>query len=1103
KVINGKRTDEILHTETVESKAPVTEITTVGTKPIESTEVVTEHESIPFEKQTVSDPERYTDYSEITTAGQLGERTIIKTYKVINGKRTDEVLNTETVENKAPVTEITTVGTKPIESTEVVTEHESIPFKKETVSDPNYYTDYSEITTVGQLGERTITKTYKVVKGKRTDEILHTEMVESKAPVTEITTVGTKPIESTEVVTEHESIPFEKQTVSDPERYTDYSEVTTAGQLGERTITKTYKVIKGQRTDEILHTETVENKAPVTEITTVGTKPIESTEVVTEHESIPFKKETVSDPNRYTDYSEITTAGQLGERTITKTYKVIKGKRTDEILHTETVENKAPVTEITTVGTKPIDATMKIVANLAEARNAIASDSKLTKVIISDGEHSAILKKDTKGYQDNLNQSGWSLEFNGNVPVVAFYEGNGSEISSAAKKSMIAARKYGLGVEMPRNQIFDTNSTIEVLKGVPYFNGNQSTLTRQFVGEAVIKIASLTDGTKVDGFNFNMNDQKFPDDHKTATILGQGTSNVVISNNHIYNSSSTGITFLQHEAGKRGTTNLTIENNTYKGTINTNNNLHAISIHSSIVSISEYAKTIKDPQLKELLEMSATDSPGKTIYPVTYIRANGTVLPTNPNLLTTGIHVLNNRIDGGYYGLYFNNVTDSQIKGNLFTNNTRNLSMQNNTQRNKIEDNVLNNATTGIVFGYNASGNQVKNNVITKNGNKSGQAAIIIDQGSKNNVISNNFIESGDSARQWLLYSGSDSSGTQFVDNVISGKFTKSGIGVEAVWDRDSSGNEAPSYVYKFPTHFNGGVGSVNGIKIAGNIIAPDLSSIERTTDKDKLPVLYVGADTSKGYNSLHQNGTYKYPTQHIVGNVDLTSEDNNVLGTSGTNYSKVIQKHEAGGALVNGGAQIEGFATSGTQYVKNNIAYSTVDTTLDKTDHVILLGNGATTAKGNSNNNYLRGTISNNVLSGAAGNDVLDGSVGNDTLEGGAGADMFAFTSALNQQTNVDTIADFNREEGDKIALSQTIFGHLSGNWFASSRSEVNEQTSVFQDGDSLFYRTGTKQGTTETKFAILKNKVQLQQSDFTQENISSNPLEAIALSRRNVHEI
>ena len=132
-----------------------------------------------------------------------------------------------------------------------------------------------------------------------------------------------------------------------------------------------------------------------------------------------------------------------------------------------------------------------------------------------------------------------------------------------------------------------------------------------------------------------------------------------------------------------------------------------------------------------------------------------------------------------------------------------------------------------------------------------------------------------------------------------------------------------------------------------------------------------------------------------------------------------------------------------------------------------------------------------------------LDRSVGNDILEGGAGADMFAFTSALNQQTNVDTIADFNREEGDKIALSQTIFGHLSGNWFASSRSEVNEQTSVFQDGDSLFYRTGTKQGTTETKFAILKNKVQLQQGDFTQENISSNPLEAIALSRRSVHEI
>ncbi|MDO4667194.1 MAG: ZmpA/ZmpB/ZmpC family metallo-endopeptidase, partial [Streptococcus sp.] len=275
--------------------------------------------------------------------------------KVINGKRTDEILHTETVENKAPVTEITTVGTKPIESTEVVTEHESIPFKKETVSDPNRYTDYSEVTTVGQLGERTITKTYKVIKGKRTDEVLHTETVENKAPVTEITTVGTKSIESTEVVTEHESIPFKKETVSDPERYTDYSEVTTAGQLGERTITKTYKVIKGKRTDEVLHTETVESKAPVTEITTVGTKPIESTEVVTEHETIPFTIEKTIDNNAWLGEETVTQVGVDGDKQVTKVYKTVKGIRTNDAPSVTEEITKPAISQKVSVGNKQLD----------------------------------------------------------------------------------------------------------------------------------------------------------------------------------------------------------------------------------------------------------------------------------------------------------------------------------------------------------------------------------------------------------------------------------------------------------------------------------------------------------------------------------------------------------------------------------------------------------------------------------------------------------------------------------------------------------------------------------------------------------------------------
>lgn len=62
-----------------------------------------------------------------------------------------------------------------------------------------------------------------------------------------------------------------------------------------------------------------------------------------------------------------------------------------------------------------------------------------------------------------------------------------------------------------------------------------------------------------------------------------------------------------------------------------------------------------------------------------------------------------------------------------------------------------------------------------------------------------------------------------------------------------------------------------------------------------------------------------------------------------------------------------------------------------------------------------LKGGGDNDVLDGGAGADWLAGGRGNDTLTGGAGADVFAF--ALD--TGHDTVLDFHRAEGDRIALA------------------------------------------------------------------------------------
>jgi Ca2+-binding RTX toxin-like protein len=66
------------------------------------------------------------------------------------------------------------------------------------------------------------------------------------------------------------------------------------------------------------------------------------------------------------------------------------------------------------------------------------------------------------------------------------------------------------------------------------------------------------------------------------------------------------------------------------------------------------------------------------------------------------------------------------------------------------------------------------------------------------------------------------------------------------------------------------------------------------------------------------------------------------------------------------------------------------------------------------------------NLIVGGAGNNVLNGMGGNDTLTGGAGQDRFAFSTALNATTNVDTITDFVVAD-DTISLENAVFTKLT----------------------------------------------------------------------------
>ncbi|MFJ3371202.1 M10 family metallopeptidase C-terminal domain-containing protein [Pseudomonas sp. NPDC086251] len=109
---------------------------------------------------------------------------------------------------------------------------------------------------------------------------------------------------------------------------------------------------------------------------------------------------------------------------------------------------------------------------------------------------------------------------------------------------------------------------------------------------------------------------------------------------------------------------------------------------------------------------------------------------------------------------------------------------------------------------------------------------------------------------------------------------------------------------------------------------------------------------------------------------------------------------------------------------VFNAWAQTTVDlnlSNLHNIENVMLLGNGAFTALGNSLNNTLTGNFN---------SDTLDGGAGADILTGGAGADKFVFSAVSEMGTGVnrDVITDFSSLQGDKIDLTKFDANLLSG---------------------------------------------------------------------------
>ncbi|MDU7016280.1 MAG: ZmpA/ZmpB/ZmpC family metallo-endopeptidase-related protein, partial [Streptococcus mitis] len=115
-------------------------------------------------------PTKYTDEETVVQDGEKGSQITKTTYKTLEGVETDQVLNTTTTVIKEPVTKKISRGTKPIEGTLVEESLEKIPFKEVVKEDDQLKKGERVTVQEGKDGQKKVTKTYKTIKGLKTEE---------------------------------------------------------------------------------------------------------------------------------------------------------------------------------------------------------------------------------------------------------------------------------------------------------------------------------------------------------------------------------------------------------------------------------------------------------------------------------------------------------------------------------------------------------------------------------------------------------------------------------------------------------------------------------------------------------------------------------------------------------------------------------------------------------------------------------------------------------------------------------------------------------------------------------------------------------------------
>ena len=371
--VEKQNANEIEKTEVVQERPAVTPETivensvvetpvapAVEAKPVSEKPQTRQEESlveIPFETVTSPDANLAEGQTRIVTAGVNGQRRLVTKVSMVNGQGVREVVEDQVVQN--PVSQVVAVGTKKAVELSPVPEVEPSNQAAKGTQEPGKENqalvqpalpEYHEAKGVQEVNEgekqgealvQPVLPEYQEAKGtqeedKKGQSLTQTELPEyHEAKGAQEVKEGEKqgealvqPVQEyriTEETTEND-VEFNTEEVLDSTKYVGDDTVTREGVKGVQQTT----TVKNAENNEVLATTTEVKTPPVSKVVTKGTKPVEGTVDETEEVEIPFKTKTQEDDTLKRGTEEVAQEGVNGKKQIIKTYKTIRGEKTND-----------------------------------------------------------------------------------------------------------------------------------------------------------------------------------------------------------------------------------------------------------------------------------------------------------------------------------------------------------------------------------------------------------------------------------------------------------------------------------------------------------------------------------------------------------------------------------------------------------------------------------------------------------------------------------------------------------------------------------------------------------------------------------------------------